>query len=567
MTKNHPAALNVYNAVISEHNGTDELSSDVYENQRLINAILHISLEPIALEKKLQRALDHVLSIRNGKLLSAGAIFLIHNDTGVLELTARQGLAEDNRTLSDGTPIEGYPCGPGPGRKSVAHTTDLHEIQFHDLAPQGHYRIPILSGRNLFGTITLYPRQGHMRTRLEEELLKTIADSLALAIERDRMEREHTALIDDLKATITDLKNEKKFTESIIQSLDSGLMVLDHDGNVITCNSKGIRILTQFVQTVEGENLASIFGKKVAHTIIESNQAGSSKELDVSLQTQHGTERILGIKAVSREDVVGNKVGRILSFIDITETKYFRQEIEKMNRLSTVAEIAAAVAHEVRNPLAGIKTMSQSIEENIADDDDNKEYIKRIIKQVDRLNQLLSEFFTYAKPGEPKKTRASLVDIINETKPLIHSKLAKKHIVLQEHYEKGLPHIYVDQNQIQQVFLNLMLNSLDALEHKGTIEIRASRLQQEQRKNYLKVFPTLRQECEYVVVLFSDNGTGMTPEVAAKVFEPFFTTKHNGSGLGLSIVYRILKENNAAIYVDCTENGVTAFKMFFEADA
>jgi signal transduction histidine kinase len=245
---------------------------------------------------------------------------------------------------------------------------------------------------------------------------------------------------------------------------------------------------------------------------------------------------------------------------------YFRQEIEKMNRLSTVAEIASAVAHEVRNPLAGIKTMSQSIEENIDDDDDNKEYIKRIIKQVDRLNQLLSEFFTYAKPGEPKKTRTSLIDIINDTKPLIQSKLDKKNIKLSEHYQKGLPHIFADQNQIQQVFLNLMLNSIDALEHKGAIEIQADRLRQDERKNYIKVFPALRKDCEYIVVHFKDNGIGMTPEVAEKVFEPFFTTKHNGSGLGLSIVYRILKENNAAIYVDCAESGTTAFKMFLEAD-
>ena len=567
MAKNHLAAMEVFNPGMCEHIGKDELGSEAYENQRLINAILHTSLEPISLEKKLKRALNHILSLRNGKLLSAGEIFLLNYDTGILELTVRQGLNEDLRVLSGRTPIGSQTCEPGSGRQSIVHTIDLHELQFHDLIPQGHYRIPILSGTNLLGIISLSTGQGNKTTSLEEEFLKTIANSLALAIERDRMEKEHTALIADLQTIITDLKNEKKFTESIIQSLDSGLLVLDYDGKVITCNSKGKRILDQFVLTVEGENLSSIFGKKVAQSIIKPKQADSLKELEVSLKTKNGTERILGIKAVSREDVAGKKVGRILSFIDITEMKYFRQEMEKMNRLSTVAEIAAAVAHEVRNPLAGIKTMSQSIEENIADDDDNKEYIRRIIKQVDRLNQLLSEFFTYAKPREPKKISVSLVDIINDTKPLIHSKLDKKNIALHEHYEKDLPHIFVDQNQIQQVFLNLMLNSLDALNHKGTIEIRANRLQQEERKNSLKVFPALRAECEYVVVIFRDNGIGMTPAVAAKVFEPFFTTKHNGSGLGLSIVYRILKENNAAIYVDCTENGVTAFKMFFEADA
>jgi PAS domain S-box-containing protein len=551
---------------ITDYKGKEGLIRHADENQRVINSILHTSLEPISLEKKLKHALDHILSLRNGKLLSAGAIFLIKNDTGILEIKVQQGLDEEQQALSDERPHGRYNCGLTQGRQCVERITDLHEIQFHDQVPHGHYWVPILSGKNLFGIIALYTREGHKRKSGEEEFLKTIANTLAVAIERDRMEKEHTSLVDDLKSMITDLKNEKKFTESIIQSLNSGLLVLDHDGKIITCNSKGMRILNHFVQTIEGENLSSIFGKKVAETITKSNKAFSLKGVEVALQTKNGEERILGIKAASREDASGKKVGRILSFIDITEMNYFRQEIEKMNRLSTVAEIASAVAHEVRNPLAGIKTMSQAIEENIDDDDDNKEYIKRIIKQVDRLNQLLSEFFTYAKPGEPKKIRSSLVDIINDTRPLIKSKLDKKNIELSEHYEKGLPHIFADQNQIQQVFLNLMLNSIDALDHKGAIEIQANRLQQEQRKNYIKVFPALRKECEYIVVLFKDNGIGMTPEVAEKVFEPFFTTKHNGSGLGLSIVYRILKENNAAIYVDCAESGATVFTMFFEAD-
>jgi PAS domain S-box-containing protein len=551
---------------ITDYKGKEGLIRHADENQRVINSILHTSLEPISLEKKMKHALDHILSLRNGKLLSAGAIFLIKNDTGILEIKVQQGLDEEQQALSDESPHGRYNCGLTQGRQCVERITDLHEIQFHDQVPHGHYWVPILSGKNLFGIIALYTREGHKRKSGEEEFLKTIANTLAVAIERDRMEKEHTSLVDDLKSMITDLKNEKKFTESIIQSLNSGLLVLDHDGKIITCNSKGTRILSHFVQTIEGENLSSIFGKKVAEDITKSNIAFSLKGVEVALQTKNGEERTLGVKAASREDASGKKVGRILSFIDITEMNYFRQEIEKMNRLSTVAEIASAVAHEVRNPLAGIKTMSQSIEENIDDDDDNKEYIKRIIKQVDRLNQLLSEFFTYARPGEPKKVRTSLVDIINDTKPLIQSKLDKKNIELSEYYEKGLPDIFADQNQIQQVFLNLMLNSIDALEHKGAIEIQANHLLQEQRKNYIKVFPALRKECEYIVVLFKDNGIGMTPEVAENVFEPFFTTKHNGAGLGLSIVYRILKENNAAIYVDSAESGATTFIMFFEAE-
>lgn len=554
---------------ITEFNGREELIRHANENQNIVNSILHISLEPVSLQEKLERALHSILSLRNGRLLSAGAIFLINNDPDILELKAQQGLHPEHQTYYSEIQVgkkDYIRQGQGGEIKYVDRLLELHHIQFHDSEPYGHYWVPILVGEKLFGIIALYTKKGHKRKKVEEDFLITIAESLAVAIERNKMEHEHAALINNLQSMITDLKNEKKFTESIIQSLNSGLMVLDHDGAIITCNSKGQRILSHFIQKIEGENLCSIFGDKTARKITQSDRVMSYKGLEISLQTKSGEERILGIKAAPREDASGQKVGLIVSFIDITDTKYFRQEIEKMNRLSTVAEIASAVAHEVRNPLAGIKTMSQSIEENLDDEDENKEYIKRIIKQVDRLNQLLSEFFTYAKPGEPKKIRTSLVDIINDTRPLIKVKLDKKNIGLKELYEKDLPQIFADPNQLQQVFLNLMLNSIDALDCNGIIEITANHLQQNERKRYQKIFPAVKDECEYVVARFKDNGPGMTPEVAENVFEPFFTTKHNGAGLGLSIVYRILKENNAAIYVECSKPGATTFIIFFEAD-
>jgi len=566
---NNGKAFTAFIRDTTEFNGREELIRHADENQNIVNSILHISLEPVSLQEKLERALHNILSLRNGLLLCAGAIFLIDNDPDILELKAQQDLHREHQTYYSEIRV-GKKDRIRPGQegetKYVDRMLDLHNIQFHDSKPYSHYWVPILVGEKLFGIIALYTQKGHKRKKVEEDFLMTIAESLAVAIERNKMEHEHAALINNLQSMITDLKNEKKFTESVIQSLNSGLMVLDHDGAIITCNSRGQRILSHFVPNIEGENLCTIFGDKTARKITQSDRAISYKGLEISLQTKSGEERILGIKAAPREDASGQKVGLIVSFIDITDTKYFRQEIEKMNRLSTVAEIASAVAHEVRNPLAGIKTMSQSIEENLDDEDENKEYIKRIIKQVDRLNQLLSEFFTYAKPGEPKKIRTSLIDIINDTRPLIKVKLDKKNIGLKELYEKDLPQIVADPNQLQQVFLNLMLNSIDALDCNGTIEITANHLQQKERKEYQKIFPSVKDECEYVVARFKDNGPGMTPEVAENVFEPFFTTKHNGAGLGLSIVYRILKENNAAIYVECSKPGATTFIIFFEAD-
>ena len=149
--------------------------------------------------------------------------------------------------------------------------------------------------------------------------------------------------------------------------------------------------------------------------------------------------------------------------------------MEKMNRFSTIAEIASAVAHEVRNPLAGIRTMSQVIDEQLAADAPHKEYTRRIIKQVDRLNELLTDFFTYARPPVPKRRAVPLRRIIEEIKPLVHSRLTKTGVTLLEEYEEKLPDIFADPSQIQQVFLNLFLNSLAALRREdGKIAIKSS---------------------------------------------------------------------------------------------
>jgi len=235
-----------------------------------------------------------------------------------------------------------------------------------------------------------------------------------------------------------------------------------------------------------------------------------------------------------------------------------------MNRLSTVAEIASAVAHEVRNPLAGIKIMAQSIEEDAVGNEQQLECSRRIIRQVDRLNELLTEFFSYARPVVPNKRPISIRSILAETRPLINNRLMKNAIDLVEHIDPDLPDVIADPNQMQQVFLNLMLNATDAIRQNGTITISARLLFGHKLSIYKKRYPGLLNDNRYVLVVFADNGAGMPANVVDKVFEPFFTTKATGTGLGLSIVYRTLRENGAAISLESQQGKGTTFNMFFQ---
>jgi len=210
--------------------------------------------------------------------------------------------------------------------------------------------------------------------------------------------------------------------------------------------------------------------------------------------------------------------------------------------------------------------MAQSIEEEARDNSEQQECARRITRQVDRLNILLSDFFSYARPAEPIKRPTSLQAIIDETKPLINNRLTKNHITLHEEINGDLPKIIADPHQLQQVFLNLFLNAIDAIKERGRIDIRAFLPGKNRLRQYRKNYPALLENCPYVVVHFTDNGTGMSPATAEQVFEPFFTTKTSGAGLGLSIVYRTLKENDAAIVLESAEGKGTTFTIFLKAE-
>ena len=165
----------------------------------------------------------------------------------------------------------------------------------------------------------------------------------------------------------------------------------------------------------------------------------------------------------------------------------------------------------------------------------------------------------------PKKRETSLTHILSETKPLIVNKLEKHRIHLLENFHNNLPSVIADPNQLQQVFLNLFLNAIDAIRQEGTIEIAARKLNSRDVSIYHKKNHFLQRGIRYVMVHFKDNGAGMNHKGAERVFEPFYTTKANGSGLGMSIVYRTLKENDATISVESTEGKGTTFTMFFKA--
>jgi len=400
------------------------------------------------------------------------------------------------------------------------------------------------------------------------ETLSAIANVVAGIIERRNMEGQLEDLVQGLRETIRDLDNEKGFNESIISSMASGIIVLDGKGRVEKSNPVARQMIGCFEEDdIRGKTLDEFIDKDVVNNLIKLETLGGIKRSEIKLVHNDGQRRTIEYMTVARRED-GSELGQgiIINLKDVTDYRKIQSEMEKMNRFSTIAEIASAVAHEVRNPLAGIRTMSQAIDEQISEGDNKKEYIGRIIRQVDRLNVILTDFFTYARPPKPQKKKVSLKSIVDEIRPFMRNKMVKRGIDLHEDYQKNIPDILVDPNQIQQVFLNLMLNSIDAIKSGGSIEINAEYLGEDREGLGREKLPWLKTFEKYVVVYFKDSGCGMQEEVVDRVFEPFFTTKHDGTGLGMAIVFRILKENNAGISVESKEGKGTTYLIFFSVE-
>ena len=541
-----------------------------FRSRQIIYDILDISLKTISLDEQLELILDRILAIPTIKLLSNGAILLIdEGDPLSVKLKVHRGFTDQQQAICARVPIGKCHCGRAAQTGEIQFVSCIdhrHDFIFANMTPHGHYCVPIQSGDEPLGVIALYVEEGHQRSEIETDTLTAVANVLAGIVERARMQIQLEKLVGSLRQTINDLEDEKKFNESIISGLDSGLLILDNRDRIVKSNPAGRRLMAVLRDgDIEGLRLHDLIGIEAADQVL--SQRDGKQDVDgrkeILIKSSRGGARIFEYGSDPREDISGRKLGTIVSFADITGVRKMQQEMEKMNRYSTVAAIASAVAHEIRNPLAGIKTITQAIEEELDETDEKKESIGRVIKQIDRLNVLLTDFFTYARPPKPRKAKVSIQMIIEEIRPLVHARLLKNNISFMEKYEENLPRLVVDPHQIQQVFLNLMLNSIEAVGANGFIELRAEFVDEDDTWFDNFMVPSLKNNMKYVVIHFRDNGCGVPDELANKVFEPFFTSKHEGSGLGLAIVYRILKENNANIFLENRMEKGTTFILFF----
>ena len=223
--------------------------------------------------------------------------------------------------------------------------------------------------------------------------------------------------------------------------------------------------------------------------------------------------------------------------------KEAQEELIQSNKFKVLGELASGMAHEIRNPLGSIQGALEIIKEDYKQGDKKFEFLNILFKEIRRLNRVVADFLSYAGPSQPALVGCDLNQLIQESLSIIKPEADKKRIDLKIELSPKMPPIQADPSQIKQALLNLLLNSLQALENSGEISV------------------TSESKNGWITVAIKDTGPGISPENLSKVFTPFFTTKEEGVGLGLGIVERIIQNHKGRISVESQEGRGTVFAI------
>jgi len=346
------------------------------------------------------------------------------------------------------------------------------------------------------------------------------------------------------------LDRMKGYTENVVESMADGLISMDRDGRIVTLNRQAVQILGSSRELLEGRKITDVLGEGVGEILGSAEGQGLVREREVDVRRDPDGMIPLSLSAAPLRDEKGREMGFVLLIKDLREIRDLQGKVRRSERLASLGRLAAGVAHEIRNPLSSIRGFAQYFVKRFHGQTEEEGYASVMVKEVDRLNRVITELLDFAGPKEPRREPRSLEDIADHALKLLAPDLAARKVEVFKEYEPGLPAVSVDRDQISQVFLNLLLNAIESMEGGGEIRL------------------TLRR-CgppPAVLAAIADTGAGIPEDDLEKVFEPFFSRKRKGTGLGLAIVHQIIESHRGEIRVESGAGRGTTFRMTLPVD-
>jgi two-component system sensor histidine kinase PilS (NtrC family) len=358
----------------------------------------------------------------------------------------------------------------------------------------------------------------------------------------ERQSRSDVRLI----AATQSLANFRALHERIVESIRSGVVTTDLEGRIYTFNAAAEEITGYKQKDVRGQDASIFFGeiKEIIGSSLDSHSTQASPRFEADCLTADGLRLRLGFTISPLFSERGDTTGTVITFQDLTQIRALEETSRRQDRLAAIGRMAASIAHEIRNPLAAMRGSIQMLRADMPVDSSQTELMEIILRESDRLNRIISDFLSYARPRSIIQTSVNVGELLQQTFMLLrHSAEISQGHLIEEQLPSRPALVNADSEQLQQVFWNLSRNALQAMPSGGIL----SATVHENSDDRLRI-------------TFSDTGRGMAPEQVEHLFEPFSSTT-GGTGLGLSIVYQIIRDHGGTINVRSREGHGTTITI------
>jgi len=556
---------------------------------REINALLEISkaiASGLYLEDVLRLIVTVTANLMDSKICS---LWILDAKDQKLKLKATQSISDEylkERSLAMGEGVVGHVA----LRNQPMVILDVLKEPLYkekDLAKKeglvSMLSVPMCIKDRVIGVINCYTSYPHSFSKNEEEMLSTVANQAAICIENSGL--METLDIDEILRLVL---------EGVTKNIGfdrARLYLVNEKRNVLECkmavgiDEERIKGITLRLDPAESVVARSIFEKQpfvipdaskdprvnpvikekfnlhslvvipllvkekalgaIAADFVEPNKNITKEALESMMVFAqqaglaiHNAFMYQELKTFSQQ--MEEKIQKTSSDLSKTEAQLIRSE-----KLAALGQLAAGIAHEIRNPLTSINILIHSLTENLPTEDSRWEDLKVIEEEILRINEIVDQFLRFAKPAPPLLVKAEVVSIVEETLQLLRPQIEKQRILVQKEFQ-SLPPILMDREQMKQVILNLLLNGVQAMPKGGHLSLKGH----------------IPEGDHWIKLSIQDSGIGIPPEDIGRLFDPFFSTKEGGVGLGLSIVHRIIDQHRGKIEVESALGKGTLFTVW-----
>lgn len=385
---------------------------------------------------------------------------------------------------------------------------------------QGEVALPLVADNRISGLLLIGSKlSGDPYFADDLDLVSTLVNQATIALKNAQLYRQVV------------IANE--YIQNILSTMESGVIAVAADGTVTLFNAAAERMTQLQAAALKGEPLESL-PASLAEALRGASGGGEARtQVETIIHNRSGHAVPIIASSSTLRDRSGAVLGAVAVFSDLSRLNELEREKRRAERLASIGALASGIAHEIKNPLVAIKTFAELLPERFTDEDFHGDFSKVVVREIDRIDALVGRLRGLT-PTEQHPAPLDIVAPLQETLALLRAQLEQTHITVSTSFDSPVPLISGDSDQLKQLFLNVLVNAVEAMPSGGQLEVRV----------------TVRRSigAQAVVVEVEDSGVGIPHNLLSKIFDPFVTTKERGSGLGLSICRGIADAHRATIY-------------------